>query len=366
MHTPERLEADIITANAHAEWAALHGSERTSVWPRLIVKDHTESTNDDAIALLSSGELGGPDMPDATGTLIVTLDQRSGKGRLGRAWEAPAGSGLAMTLVIQAPSSVPTESLAMASTLVGLVWRDVLAASTASDVSLKWPNDVLMDGEKVAGILAQVAPSSPGPRGAAASADGSKTGIDKTGLADKTGSADKTGVANKAGIADKTGVKNGIDKTGTATGEPAKATRAGGLNLVVGIGTNLTQTKDELPVPTATSLALHNCTTDVHRLISAFWTRALAVLSEWLPAGGPLDQPLGSLGCTSLIDATRKHCATIGVDVRVHLPQDVEITGVARDVDEYGYLIVEDSAGKRHQISAGDVIHVRRSDGHYA
>lgn len=337
MHTPERLEADIITANAHAEWAALHGSERTSVWPRLIVKDHTESTNDDAIALLSSGELGGPDMPDATGTLIVTLDQRSGKGRLGRAWEAPAGSGLAMTLVIQAPSSVPTESLAMASTLVGLVWRDVLAASTASDVSLKWPNDVLVGGEKVAGILAQVAPSSPGPRGAAASADGSKTGV-----------------------------KNGIDKTGIATGEPANVTRAGGLNLVVGIGTNLTQTKEELPVPTATSLALHNCTTDVHRLISAFWTRALAVLSEWLPAGGPLDQPLGSLGCTSLIDATRKHCATIGVDVRVHLPQDVEITGVARDVDEYGHLIVEDSAGKRHQISAGDVIHVRRSDGHYA
>lgn len=360
MHTPERLEADIITANAHAEWAALHGSERTSVWPRLIVKDHTESTNDDAMALLSSGELGGPDMPDATGTLIVTLDQRSGKGRLGRAWEAPAGSGLAMTLVIQAPSSVPTESLAMASTLVGLVWRDVLAASTASDVGLKWPNDVLMGGEKVAGILAQVAPSSPGPRGAAASADGSKTGIDKTGL------ADKTGVANKTGIADKTGVKNGIDKTGTATGEPAKATRAGGLNLVVGIGTNLTQTKDELPVPTATSLALHNCTTDVHHLISAFWTRVIAVLSEWLPAGGLLDQPLGSLGCTSLIDATRKHCATIGVDVSVHLPQDVEITGVARDVDEYGHLIVEDSAGKRHQISAGDVIHVRRSDGHYA
>lgn len=337
MHTPERLEADIITANAHAEWATLHGSERASVWPRLIVKDHTESTNDDAIALLSSGELGGPDMPDATGTLIVTLDQRSGKGRLGRAWEAPAGSGLAMTLVIQAPSSVPTESLAMASTLVGLVWRDVLAASTASDVSLKWPNDVLMGGEKVAGILAQVAPSSPGPRGAAVSADGSKTGV-----------------------------KNGIDKTDIATGESANVTRAGGLNLVVGIGTNLTQTKEELPVPTATSLALHNCTTDVHHLISAFWTRALAVLSEWLPAGGPLDQPLGSLGCTSLIDATRKHCATIGVDVRVHLPQDVEITGVARDVDEYGHLIVEDSAGKRHQISAGDVIHVRRSDGHYA
>ena len=355
MHTPERLEADIITANASAEWAALHGSERSAAWPRLIVEDHTDSTNEDAINLLASGELGGPDMPDASGTLIVTLDQRSGKGRLGRDWETPAGSGLAMSLVIQAPASVPTESLAMASTLVGLVWRDVLAAATASDVSLKWPNDVLIDGEKVAGILAQVAPSLPGPRGV--SIGDSKTGVDKTGL------TDKTGVTGKNGVADKTGV---TDKTGGAGGAGAGGAGAGGLNLVVGIGTNLTQAKEDLPVPTATSLALHNCTTDVHHLVSAFWTRAIAVLSEWLPAGGPLDQPLGSLGCMSLIDATRKHCATIGVDVRVQLPHEVTIAGVARDIDAYGHLIVEDGTGKRHQISAGDVIHVRRSDGHYA
>ncbi len=78
-----------------------------------------------------------------TGTVVVADHQSAGRGRLGRAWEAPAGSALLATFVL------PPRPLAL--------FRAGVATAEACgpQTRLKWPNDLLLDGRKVAGLLAE-------------------------------------------------------------------------------------------------------------------------------------------------------------------------------------------------------------------
>lgn len=77
------------------------------------------------------------------GTVVVAAHQSAGRGRLDRVWEAPAGTGLHATFVL------PLRSLAMFTAGVAAV------EACGRLCRLKWPNDVLLDGRKVAGILAE-------------------------------------------------------------------------------------------------------------------------------------------------------------------------------------------------------------------
>jgi BirA family biotin operon repressor/biotin-[acetyl-CoA-carboxylase] ligase len=77
------------------------------------------------------------------GSVVVTDHQTSGRGRLGRAWEAPPGTALLASFVL------PARPLA---TLAAGV---AVAAACGAAARLKWPNDVLLDGRKLAGILAE-------------------------------------------------------------------------------------------------------------------------------------------------------------------------------------------------------------------
>ncbi len=104
-----------------------------------------ESTNDVARQLADTGA--------AEGTLVITDEQTAGRGRLGRAWIAPARSSLLMSMVLR-PQLAPhqTSRVTMA---VALGACDSIHTATGLDAQLKWPNDILLRGKKCGGILAE-------------------------------------------------------------------------------------------------------------------------------------------------------------------------------------------------------------------
>ncbi len=88
------------------------------------------------------------------GSVVVAEEQLAGRGRLGRAWTAPAGTALLFTVIMR--PQVDPERLPRL-TMVGAVsTAEVLSALAPGSVNLKWPNDVLLTGRKVAGILPEV------------------------------------------------------------------------------------------------------------------------------------------------------------------------------------------------------------------
>ena len=109
--------------------------------PRIHLRE-TSSTNDIARGLASGGA--------AHGVLVTAGAQTHGRGRQGRTWSAPAGEGLLMSLILRNPPSL----LPLAA---GLAVADAVA-KFGIDATLKWPNDVLADGRKLAGILAEGRP----------------------------------------------------------------------------------------------------------------------------------------------------------------------------------------------------------------
>jgi BirA family transcriptional regulator, biotin operon repressor / biotin---[acetyl-CoA-carboxylase] ligase len=107
--------------------------------PRLHLRT-TSSTNDRARAL---AEAGAPH-----GTLVTAGEQLAGRGRQGRTWSAPAGSALLASLVLRG------ERFELLPLAAGLA----VARVAGPDALIKWPNDVLVGGRKVAGILAEGRP----------------------------------------------------------------------------------------------------------------------------------------------------------------------------------------------------------------
>jgi BirA family transcriptional regulator, biotin operon repressor / biotin---[acetyl-CoA-carboxylase] ligase len=112
-------------------------SERLGA-PRLHLR-RTDSTNTRARGLAAAGA------PD--GTLVTAGEQTAGRGRQGRVWMAPAGKALLCSLVIRDPPR-----------LLPLAAGVAVAEVVARDALVKWPNDVLIDGRKVAGILVEGRP----------------------------------------------------------------------------------------------------------------------------------------------------------------------------------------------------------------
>jgi BirA family biotin operon repressor/biotin-[acetyl-CoA-carboxylase] ligase len=111
---------------------------------RLVVHDIIDSTNDEAKRLILAGECGP--------LWIVAKQQSLGRGRLGRNWESPTGNLHATLIVGDLVSARDAPQLGF---VAGLATIKALKAATGveSRFSLKWPNDVLLDGSKLAGML---------------------------------------------------------------------------------------------------------------------------------------------------------------------------------------------------------------------
>jgi BirA family transcriptional regulator, biotin operon repressor / biotin---[acetyl-CoA-carboxylase] ligase len=107
--------------------------------PRVHLR-HTDSTNERARELAAAGA--------PHGTLVTAAEQTAGRGRQGRTWTAPPGRALLMSLVLRLDDP----------TLVPLAAGVAVAEAAGDAARIKWPNDVLVDGRKVAGILVEGRP----------------------------------------------------------------------------------------------------------------------------------------------------------------------------------------------------------------
>lgn len=218
----------------------------------------------------------------AEGLVVVAEHQTAGRGRLDRTWETPARAALTFSVLLR-----PTVVVAEWPWLPLLTGLAVSTAVTAAGVEagLKWPNDVLVDDLKVAGIL--------------------------------------------------------LERVETPTGAAA----------VVGIGLNVSTTAEELPVDTATSLALATGGTfDRTELLVGLLGRLRQQYDAWQAAGSTVLRP-----------AYEAACVTVGRDVKVDLPGGETLLGRATGVDDAGRLVVAGPDGET-TVGAGDVIHVRALD----
>jgi BirA family biotin operon repressor/biotin-[acetyl-CoA-carboxylase] ligase len=102
------------------------------------------STNDEAAAWALTGA------PD--GALVIADEQTAGRGRHGRVWQAAPGSALLMSIVLR--PAIPAEMLPRTTLMAAVAVAEALAA-LGTQPGIKWPNDVLIGGRKVAGILAE-------------------------------------------------------------------------------------------------------------------------------------------------------------------------------------------------------------------
>ncbi len=131
---PDRVDAAALAPHLRGTW-------RTIEWHAEV-----DSTQRVARELARAGA--------AEGTVVVAEAQTAGRGRLGRSWHSPAGVNVYCSIVLRpplAPPAVPRLAL-----VAGLAVADAIAAATALRPQLKWPNDVLVEGRKVAGILTEM------------------------------------------------------------------------------------------------------------------------------------------------------------------------------------------------------------------
>jgi len=129
-----------------------------AVSPRVQVIETTDSTNADVVRHVT-------DEPDAWPHLsvLLTSDQRAGRGRLDRTWVAPPGTALAVSTLVRVPG-VAYAARGWIPLIAGASMTRAVSAQlrgTPHTATLKWPNDVLLDGAKVCGILAEVVPGDP-------------------------------------------------------------------------------------------------------------------------------------------------------------------------------------------------------------
>jgi len=106
----------------------------------------TDSTN------LRAGEMAAQGAPE--GTLIVAEQQTQGRGRRQRAWFSPPRQGIYASLILR-PAIAPTEAPRM-TLLAAVAAAETLLALTPLAATIKWPNDILVRGRKIAGILTEI------------------------------------------------------------------------------------------------------------------------------------------------------------------------------------------------------------------
>lgn len=242
----------------------------------------------------------------ADGTVLLADEQLSGKGRLGRTWTAPAGSQVSFSVLLLPESLEHLGTLPLAA---GLAVTDSIEGTV-----LKWPNDVHIDGNKLCGILAEA-----GPVGQAFKA-APKTELTKV----EVGKAE----VNKAEVN-----KAEVNK---AVGGAAPSAR-----VVVGMGINVTLTREDLPIEKATSLALEGRDTDRTELAITVLKNLRRRIAQW-----ENQDP-------QLLRDYRAVCSSLGQEVRLETPSG-DVTGHVDEIGEDGRIMV---AGEYY--SAGDVTHLR-------
>jgi BirA family transcriptional regulator, biotin operon repressor / biotin---[acetyl-CoA-carboxylase] ligase len=249
------------------------------LWQKVDLVAETGSTNADLAVRARQG--------DAPGTVLITDYQSAGRGRQGRTWTAPPGSGIAMSILVQ-PDGIDPSRWSWLSLLAGLAVSDGVRRAANLPAVLKWPNDVLVAGRKVCGILSERVDTSRGPV------------------------------------------------------------------CVIGIGINVGLDEDQLPVSSATSLAI--AARELEEVPPSRTAVIATVLAAFELLYGRWEAQAGH--DASLAASYAERCDTIGRQVRVLLSEQRNVEGIADRIDEYGRLIVRTSAGSA-VYGAGDIIHLQ-------
>ena len=113
---------------------------------KVVYYDETDSTNNQAKAYGEKGE--------AHGTLFVADMQVAGKGRRGRVWVSPAGSSIYMTILLH-PDVLPTKAPQL-TLVMAMAVAEGIRKVTGLETKIKWPNDIIVNGRKVCGILTEM------------------------------------------------------------------------------------------------------------------------------------------------------------------------------------------------------------------
>ena len=136
MAAPDLMTEAEIKSLMHTEWVA----------KEVLYFDTIDSTNTKAREL---AEKGYP-----SGTLVVADKQESGKGRRGRSWVSPSGTGIFMTLMIK-PDINPNNA-SMLTLVAALAVAKAITSVTGEEALIKWPNDIVVNSKKVCGILTEM------------------------------------------------------------------------------------------------------------------------------------------------------------------------------------------------------------------
>ena len=136
MSAPDLMTEAEIKSLMHTEWVA----------KEVLYFDTIDSTNTKAQELAEKGH--------PSGTLVVADKQESGKGRRGRSWVSPSGTGIFMTLMIK-PDINPNNA-SMLTLVAALAVAKAITSVTGEEALIKWPNDIVINGKKVCGILTEM------------------------------------------------------------------------------------------------------------------------------------------------------------------------------------------------------------------
>lgn len=254
-----------------ADWAAEVSAAAGWPWVSVATVDTTGSTNAD---LAAQARAGAP-----SGSVLVSAHQSGGRGRLDRTWTAPPGTSLAISVLLRPPAELPVMRWLWLPLLTGVAVVDAVTAATGLSAELKWPNDVLIDGRKLCGILSE------------------------------------------------------------------RILSDDGASVVIGMGVNTRLTADQVPVPTATSLALAGAEVDEQQLVIAI----LRAVGDWYRRW---------LDGEDFAAVLTERCGTVGRPVRVELVGQPAVIGEAIGIDAEGRLLVR-TDGREQAFSAGDVVHLR-------
>ncbi len=134
--TPDILSKNELVSIRKTKWV---GTE-------ICYFDVTDSTNTQAKSL------GEGDAPN--GTLVVAGKQESGRGRRGRSFESPAGTGIFMTLLLR--PEIEPQNASMLTLVSALAVAKGIEHMVDLSVQIKWPNDIVINGKKVCGILTEM------------------------------------------------------------------------------------------------------------------------------------------------------------------------------------------------------------------
>lgn len=135
-NSPDVLLAEEITSLLETKWAG-----KEAVYFKTI-----DSTNDQAKRMAEQGAVHG--------TLVIADEQTGGKGRRGRSWSTLPDEAVAMTIIVRPDMS--TEKASMLTLVMGMAVASACQELLSVPVRIKWPNDVVVNGKKVCGILTEM------------------------------------------------------------------------------------------------------------------------------------------------------------------------------------------------------------------